>query len=406
MKNTREFLQSPTRREFIRNWLAASLPLVRLSYSERIGAADQGTRLVQPCGPDPLAGWKLQGTVPFDEPGDAIRFGTLEGSGLDARLLTDLSLLSPQTLVTPTEQFYIRTAYPDLLDPPDPWVISINGLVRRPVTVPLPALVSDARPLGTFLMECAGNSQAGRFGLMSAATWSGVPMMDVLARVELLPAATRVLVSGYDGHSGSPLTSVAGASWIFTLEQLRSSGAFLATEMNGQPLTKDHGYPIRLFVPRWYGACCIKWVNEITLVDDEAPATTQMREFATRTFQSGQPGLAREYKPASLDLAAMPIRIEQWRRDGRVAYRIVGVVWGGTEPADSLQIRFNPGQQYAPVTVCPAPTTNDTWTPWSHVWKPGERGRYRIVLNAADPSIRTERLDVYFYAREVVIDEI
>ena len=65
--------------------------------------------------------------------------------------------------------------------------------------------------------------------------------------------------------------------------------------MNGKPLTKDHGAPIRLIVPGWYGCACIKWVNEITLVDDGAEATSQMQEFAGSTQEVGVPKLVRDY---------------------------------------------------------------------------------------------------------------
>ena len=69
------------------------------------------------------------------------------------------------------------------------------------------------------------------------------------------------------------------------LDQIRESRAFLATGMNGAPLGPDHGFPLRLVVPGWYGCTAIKWVNEIALLDDTAPATDQMREYAGRTHQ-------------------------------------------------------------------------------------------------------------------------
>src|SRR5438034_9585635 len=79
--------------------------------------------------------------------------------------------------------------------------------------------------------------------------------------------------------------SIPGASWAFSPEQLEKAGAFLATELNGQPLPKDHGAPVRLVVPGWYGCTSIKWVNEITLVREEVEATSQMLEYAARTLQ-------------------------------------------------------------------------------------------------------------------------
>jgi DMSO/TMAO reductase YedYZ molybdopterin-dependent catalytic subunit len=103
------------------------------------------------------------------------------------------------------------------------------------------------------------------FQLMSAAGWSGVPLVELLERVRFKPQSTPVLVSGFDTYPTKSMSSQPGASWIFSWDDLKRARAFLATEMNGQPLTKDHGAPIRLIVPGWYGCACIKWVNEITL---------------------------------------------------------------------------------------------------------------------------------------------
>jgi DMSO/TMAO reductase YedYZ molybdopterin-dependent catalytic subunit len=176
--------------------------------------------------------------------------------------------------------------------------------------------------------------------------------------------------------------------------------------MNGVPLRFDHGFPIRLMVPNWYGCTCIKWVDAITLVDDDAPATSQMQEFASRTHQEGVPALARDYKPATMDQAAMPVRIERWRVAGKIVYRVVGIMWGGHRVTDRLSIRFRSGQSYAPVDVCPKQSTNQRWTIWSHAWRPTEAGTYAIALAIDDPSIPTRRLDAGFYQRTIDITEI
>ena len=93
----------------------------------------------------------------------------------------------------------------------------------------------------------------------------------------------RVLISGLDRYADESRTALPGASWIFTFDQLKSSRAFLATKINGHPLSVDHSAPTRLVVPGWYGCACIKWVKEITVVDEDAAATSQMKEYAVRT---------------------------------------------------------------------------------------------------------------------------
>jgi DMSO/TMAO reductase YedYZ molybdopterin-dependent catalytic subunit len=89
--------------------------------------------------------------------------------------------------------------------------------------------------------------------MMSTAEWSGVTVMEVLERAKSKGQASRVLVSGFDTYAKKSASSVPGASWIFSMEELKASGAFLATELNGVELTKDHGAPLRLMVPGWYG---------------------------------------------------------------------------------------------------------------------------------------------------------
>jgi len=253
-------------------------------------------------------------------------------------------------------------------------------------------------------MECSGNTRATRFSLLSAAEWRGVPISDLLAtRIKL--RTNRVMVSGFDQYPTRSATSIPGADWIFTVEQINSAKAFLATDMNGQPLTKDHGAPIRLFVPGWYGCACIKWVNAITFVDSDAEATSQMQEFAARTHQQGVPRLARDYRPAAIDQAAMPIRVEKWLVDGRIKYRVVGVLWGGSRLVKALEIRFNPEEDYVRVADF-SHTANDPWSFWSHAWTPKTAGTYMIRLRVADPLVEAKRLDSGHYVRSVEVTEI
>ena len=156
-----------------------------------------------------------------------------------------------------------------------------------------------------------------------------------------------MVIGGFNDRQAGLVPASLGASWIFTFDQLANAGAFLATRMNGAPLPLDHGFPVRLIAPGWYGCANAKWVDAITFVDDDAVATRQMREFAGRTHQQDTPSLARDFAPATMDLAAMPVRVEKRRI-----------------------------------------------------------GAYAIRLETDDPSIRTRRLDRGYYTRTVEIDEV
>jgi DMSO/TMAO reductase YedYZ molybdopterin-dependent catalytic subunit len=363
-----------------------------------------GERETSPAIPgcvDPFQGGSRTGVVPFDGEGGVME--TAIGSGLDGRLYTDLARLDEGALLTETSRFYVRTRYPDRLDPNKPWTIALGGDVRAPASVRLEELKADERPMGATLLECSGNGPGARFGLMSAAEWSGVPLARVLERVERTAQASRVLVAGFDDHSKPSATSVGGASWIFTLDEVAGTGAFLATKMNGADLPPDHGAPVRLVVPGWYGCTCIKWVDTITLVSDDAPSTPHMREFAARTHQVGQPALARDFRPASMDLAAMPIRVERWRVSDADRYRVVGIQWGGAGPTDRLLVRFGEGGAWEGVSFCAPPPRTRSWSLWVHAWTPPGPGRYTIDLRVDDPGVPTRRLDRAYYRRVVVV---
>jgi DMSO/TMAO reductase YedYZ molybdopterin-dependent catalytic subunit len=351
---------------------------------------------------DPFADGKRLGIVPFsDEPRPPM--GQAIGAELDGRLFTDLSELRPENPVTPTNSFYIRTRASKLLNTAKPWTIRL-GRLEKPVAVPLQTFASMARPMGVHLMECVGNTRSAHFGMLSVADWDGVLLQEVFESIRLGPSG-RVLISGFDQYRTESRTSLPGASWIFTPDELISSRAFLATKMNGQPLTTDHGAPIRLVVPGWYGCGCIKWVNEILFVAEEAPATSQMQEYAGRTMQEGVPELAKEYRPARIDMAAMPIRIEKWSAGGKIKFRVVGIQWGGSGPVDGLEIRFNVDEKYEPVGDFRS-SGSDSWSFWNHTWIPPKPGKYLITLRIRGADKVARRLELGYYSRSVEIGEI
>ena len=357
----------------------------------------------QPVQNDPFAGGTHLGTVGFVNEGP-VPLDTPQGAELDARLYTDISGLGPEHLVTQVNKFYIRTRASELLPDSATWQVKVGGLVERPTNLGIETLKKDAKAMGLHLMECSGNTRLTRFSLISVGNWSGVLLAGILEDAKPKPG-TRVLISGFDRYATESRTSIPGASWIFTLDQLKVAGAFLATELDGAPLTKDHGSPVRLVVPGWYGCTCIKWVNEIALVNDDAKAASQMQEYAGRTQQKGVPELARDYQPAVIEQAAMPIRVEKWSIAGKIKYRVVGIAWGGSLPIKILQIRFNPEEDYVPVDSFSA-TKNDPWTLWTHAWSPKTPGTYMIRLSVKEPGIQARRLDSGYYVRTVEITEV
>jgi DMSO/TMAO reductase YedYZ molybdopterin-dependent catalytic subunit len=367
-------------------------------YLERLAAE-------QPC---TGAQGTLIGTLPLFREGAPVQpYGVkIGGRGLDARLITDLSQLDDGRLITPNQLAYIRTECPPEVLVDRPWTIATSGLIDRNGVLQVEDLAREARPMGAHLFECAGNNNPANFGLMSVAEWDGVPLTTIVSRLKPAPTATAVLVSGMDHAEGSSADSIPGASWILPLASLPRLDAFLAVRMNGEPLPADHGKPVRLVVPGWYGCAWIKWVNALRLVNHREPATSQMKEFAGRTHQSVRHDLAADYTAPDIQTAATPIRVEKRRMPRGLEYRIVGIVWGGSKLVDRLAIRFGAGDPWKPFSICPTPTTHAVWSLWEYRWRPAARGLFSISLRVPDAAVPQRRLATGYYMRQIQIDEL
>jgi DMSO/TMAO reductase YedYZ molybdopterin-dependent catalytic subunit len=343
---------------------------------------------------------ELVEVLPFTDDGNRTR-GVRLVDGLDGRLCTDLSGLeglAGDRPVIPTEDFFIRTFAPPSVDVEAP--IRLSGHVERPAELDQDWLRERSRDQGQVLLECSGNPRAMAFGLLGAATWGGVELLPLLEQAVPTQEAWGVRVVGYD-HGASKRGSIPGASWLFSFEELRVAGAFLATTMNDAPLSPDHGFPVRLVVPGSYGCCCIKWVHTLELVGPDEPPTSQMVEFAGRSLQSGIHELARDFRSPTIPHTAMPIRVERWRVKGRDEYRIIGLEWGGDGSTDTLQICANGQGLWFPVHRVGGRSTQRTWSLWTHTWRPLGAGPRTICLRYGDSELRQAKLRHRIYDRTV-----
>ena len=363
------------------------------------GTPDTGTL---PC-EDPLEGGVRVASVEFVGE-DPRTVEVLIGEGLDGRQVMDLATLDETGLVVPNERFFIRTAWPDGIDPDADWTVRLVALDGGETELSLDDLFARSEDAGVVHFECSGNTSYGGFGLQGAARWGGVPLLALLDELGLDDADAWVRISGNDDHTSTSSGSRPGCSWVFSREQLAESGALLALEMNGEPLPLDHGFPVRLVMPGWYGCTCVKWVERIELVGADAASTDHMREFASRTHQTGEPTLARDFRAARADLSAAPVRAEHWRTvDGDEVLQLTGLLWGGLADGighdGALEVQVG-GAEWAPVTVCPDRPDARTWGLWRHVLPLPSSGEHRVRLRVA-ADIPTTRLDSGWYERTV-----
>jgi len=336
--------------------------------------------------------------------------------------LRDLRSLNSDQLIMTDENYYTRTEKPNLLSIDELTHIQITENFDNPIELPIQRIISNSKELGVTMMECAGNDKYSGFRLMSAARWGGVSIEEfinsnIFNTLKFNQKYSHVLISGFDdstqsGYNWRGVQSTAGASWVFKIQDLLKQNAFLATEMNGKPLSIDRGYPCRLVVPGWYGCASIKWVNKIVFFNANpyTATTSQMKEFADRTHQDGTPEIISTYKNPIIDYTAIPIKVEKWKKtNGSFIYRVIGLQWGGKDQSPDLRINISKNNVVTTKNQSVSSVKRDnlfSWQHWWYWWSPQDRGRFNVSLSLNNPNELTRRLDKNYYQQSVKISEI
>jgi DMSO/TMAO reductase YedYZ molybdopterin-dependent catalytic subunit len=174
-------------------------------------------------------------------------------------------------VVVPTARFYVRNNFPiPNLDASD-YRLRVGGLVDRPLSLSLRDLQNMRSQTEVVTLECAGNGRTGfdppvpgerwQYGAVSTAEWTGVPLVEILDRAGVRTGALEVRFRGADSGEVDKRRGNIHFERSLSLDQARESDPILAWAMNGEPLPIQHGYPLRLVVPGWYGVASVKWLT-------------------------------------------------------------------------------------------------------------------------------------------------
>jgi DMSO/TMAO reductase YedYZ molybdopterin-dependent catalytic subunit len=175
--------------------------------------------------------------------------------------------------ITPPGLHYVLTHYDIPVIDPDSFRLEVGGEVERSLSLSLGDL--SERPLVRLpvTFECAGNgrallaprplSQPWLTEAVGTAEWGGVPLRGLLEEAGVGSGAIEALFTGRDRGVEGGVPQVYARS--LPLADALGESVLVAFEMNGEPIPPQHGYPLRLVVPGWYGMTNVKWLERIDL---------------------------------------------------------------------------------------------------------------------------------------------
>ena len=296
----------------------------------------------------------------LDQPGPFPKPPSLVGNPLDWEKL--------DSWLTPASDFFYVTHYGILqnLDP-STWRVDIAGLVAHPQSLALSDLKARARQEVDFTIECSGNGEDPGGGVLSPlvgnARWGGTPLAPLLERAGLLREATEVVFWGMDsgkvtirdnsgivsggnagtadpdGEGGLDLTITEHFARSMSVREALHPDNLLCYEMNGEPLPPEHGFPLRLIAPDWYGIANVKWLTRIEVLDHRYAGRFMARDYVSIREQQRNGETVWTFNTVSHELLkSIPAKVT--RRHGR--YAIMGAAWGAPISAVEVQVDEGP----------------------------------------------------------------
>ncbi|HYH12807.1 MAG TPA: molybdopterin-dependent oxidoreductase, partial [Thermomicrobiales bacterium] len=260
--------------------------------------------------------------------------------------------------ITPADDFYVISK--NFIDPSpergDEWALEVGGLVERPGRITRTELEELAGPDFVSTLTCISNEVGGP--LIGTARWTGAPLSSVLRHVGVRPNAVDLIAEGEDGYTDS-----------FPIERALAPEPHIVWAMNGEPLPRLHGVPVRLIVPGLYGIKNVKWLTKLTVSGDDYRGYWQDRGWTESAIIKTQ---SRFDVPRGRDVLAAG------------THEIGGIAFAGDRGISAVEVSFDDGESWEEATIAENPSPAGlSWVVWTMTWQ-AKPGGYELVVRATD----------------------
>jgi sulfane dehydrogenase subunit SoxC len=279
------------------------------------------------------------------------------------------------------------------------WRLEVGGQVAAPRTLTMGELRRRPSVTAPVTLECAGNgrarmdprpvSQPWLEEAVGTAEWTGTPLRPLLEEAGVGAGAVEVLFAGADRGVQGGLEHDYERS--LPIEEAMREEVLLAWEVNGRPLPPQHGYPLRLVVPGWYGMTSVKWLRRISVLSEPFGGYQQAGSYLIHASED-DPGVpVTRIQPRSLLLPPGIPEFESRVRfltPGRHLLR--GRAWSGRAPVAAVELSTDGGGSWQPAELGRQPSPW-AWVGWSFGWE-ATPGTYELCSRATDTAGNTQPL--------------
>ncbi len=303
--------------------------------------------------------------------------------------------------LTPVGLHYLLVHYDVPVVDASSWRLSVGGDVDAELSLSLEEL--RARPAKTLAvtLECAGNgrallsprplSQPWLLEAVGTAEWTGTPLRGLLEEAGIGKGAVEVSFRGLDrGFEGG--TAQQYERSLPLADGLRDE-VLLAWAMNGEPLPPQHGFPLRLVVPGWYGMTSVKWLERIMVLDQPFDGYQQARSYRLRQTPDELGEAVSRMLPRSLMVPpGIPDFATRERRLEVGPCTLSGRAWSGSGPIERVDVSVDGGHSWSHARLG-SQRSEWSWVGWEWDWEVAEAGVYEVCCRAVDAAGNEQPLE-------------
>jgi len=300
--------------------------------------------------------------------------------------------------VTPTGLHYLLIHFDIPFVEAANWSLRVGGAVAQPQTLTLQDVLALPQRTLRVTMECAGNgrarlrprpvSQPWLYEAISTAEWTGTPVWPLLERAGIADDAVEVVFTGADHGMQGDVEQDYQRS--LSIVELQRPEVMLAHSMNGRSLEPQHGFPLRLLVPGWYGMTSVKWLTGIDAVRESFRGYQQADTYLYKSSDddTGMP-VDRMRVRALMVPPGVPDFFSRRRLLDAGSVELVGRAWSGVAPIRRVEVGVDGVWSDARLDPPPA---RFAWRGWRYTWQavPGE---HAVACRATDAQGNVQPID-------------
>ncbi len=291
---------------------------------------------------------------------------------------SDLSKIATRHL--PAPEFFVLQHHEIPRIAPESWKLRVSGCERGDVFLTLREIVNRPSKRVAVAFECAGNGGVGMQGLVGSALWEGLPLAPLLRELGVRSDTREVVFVGADGAEerlrGNQYPSRFARS--LPLSDALGEDVLLVHRMNGAPLLPEHGAPLRLLVPGWYGVAQVKWLERIELSSSRFMGWFMAKEYVT--VQGLRRGDEIEHRATSVGRMRLKSVVTRVVRSVEGELRIEGLAWFDGTQIDAVEVRIDDGSWE--LAALERGTSPYDWLRFTLVWPSPSPGDHVLVSRA------------------------